>query len=112
MPSCQKFFDALAECIMASSCINHYDKQPNDCIESLVKAKLYNRSISSPDSIRGKIPIPPPEPFAPIECDLHHQAYTECRIAIMNPRNRFRTPYGGAQKKEQAYNDELGSAEE
>ncbi|KAH6567085.1 hypothetical protein BASA50_011256 [Batrachochytrium salamandrivorans] len=110
MPSCDNFFDDLASCLMASDCVIKYGKRPQECVEAIMRAKLYDRSISRPDTIHGDEPIPPPAPFTPMECMLKHQSYQECKVHLMNPRRRFRTPYGGAspKKDDTLYNDTLG----
>ncbi|KAI8924334.1 hypothetical protein BC831DRAFT_393223, partial [Entophlyctis helioformis] len=112
MPSCQRFFDEFAQCLMASECVRSYGKRPQECVESLLKAKLYDRWQKNPATVPpGGIAIPEPEPFAPVECAVSHQSYMECKIHLMNPRKRFRTPYGGAPPKhgEHVFNDDLGA---
>ena len=32
---------------------------------------------------------------APLECLKAHQSYSECRVALMNPKSRLRGGYGG-----------------
>ncbi|KAL2916061.1 hypothetical protein HK105_204485 [Polyrhizophydium stewartii] len=77
-----------------------------------MRSKLYDRAVASPHELApGEQPVLPPPEFTPFECVLKHQAYQECKINLMNPRKRFRTPYGGAPPKDSGsavFNDVLG----
>ncbi|EGF76997.1 hypothetical protein BATDEDRAFT_28087 [Batrachochytrium dendrobatidis JAM81] len=114
MPSCDRFFEDLAECLMASDCVVKYGKRPQECVEAIMRAKLYDRSISQPETILVDNVIPPPDSYTPSECMLKHQAYQECKVHLMNPRRRFRTPYGGPAPKNDSNvsNDTLGAGAE
>lgn len=116
MPSCQKFFEELGECLQKSACAKDHNIKPSKCLELLLRAKVHTqqtkeeqatgisrnlsaKSIQERQSDSANSPtamiMNGVDPAAPMECAKAHQSYTECRIALMNPKSRFRGPYGG-----------------
>jgi hypothetical protein len=96
MPTCKKYFDELADCLLASDCVKINKKKPTDCLASLLKAKVFdarllNDKINHLETDLTKFEI---EDDAPRECKLKHQSYVECKVSLMNPRTRFRGAYG------------------
>ncbi|KAI8892815.1 hypothetical protein BC833DRAFT_610577 [Globomyces pollinis-pini] len=62
-----------------------------------MKTKAYNNAKMGMDlgyDNRNTLDLINPK-STPTECMLKHQAYVECKISLMNPRKRFRAPYGG-----------------
>ncbi|KAJ3304759.1 hypothetical protein HDV03_002300 [Kappamyces sp. JEL0829] len=97
MPTCQKFFDQLAECLLASKCVKEHGEKPSDCLGLLLRAKVYTQQHKEVEALgdTGKeILADKPSERAPLECLQAQQAYSECKISLMNPRFRLRGPYG------------------
>ena len=92
MPSCDSHFMELANCIFASECFKSGTKG-SECLELMLKSKQQDvidreggdRQLQGIEAVNIK---------APVECKLKHQAYAECKVSLMNPRNRLRNPYG------------------
>lgn len=80
MPSCDKFFDQLAQCLKESKCVTELGNKPSKCLQLLIESKIDTEVVV---------------PGAPRECMQQHQSYSECKVAMMNPRSRLRGPYGG-----------------
>lgn len=72
MPSCEKFFIRLGECLKESECGQR--SKPSICFQELIK-------VGDKETV---------------ECGLEYQSYSECRIAMVNPKYRLRGPYGGS----------------
>jgi hypothetical protein len=86
MPTCKKFFDDLADCLLASECVKTHRKKPTQCLESLLKAKVYDAKLLN-DEINNTTTTKAEDyqidPFAPRECALKHQSYVECKVALV-----------------------------
>lgn len=100
MPSCKRFFEELGNCLVKSECCVKYGNKPTECLELLMKSKVQVQSQKEKEASEGRnandssiSPISTTE--VPTECFKAHQSYSECRIALMNPKSRFRGPYGG-----------------
>lgn len=98
MPSCEKFFENLGQCLLASECVLSKGKKPTECLKLLLEAKsqsiitrstLDNGFLNESEKSENNI-----LKIAPMECMNAHQAYSECRAMLMNPKSRFRGPYG------------------
>lgn len=95
MPSCQKFFDKLADCLIASTCVQTDSLKPTECLDLLIQAKTHAR-IERDNAVTGAVVESyMPDKKAPTECIKAHQLYSECRVMLMNPKSRLRGPYGG-----------------
>lgn len=104
MPSCQSYFNELAECIQASQCVKKEGQKPSKCLELLLQSKQeqkYQRYQEAAYKHLGveieEIKIT--ETFAPVECASSHQTYTECKRVILDPRSRLNGPFGFTKKK-------------
>jgi hypothetical protein len=105
MPTCQKFFEELGECLIKSDCNQKYGVAPSNCLQLLMQAKAFSQITKEDQAARGnnghvnydsekkslELEV---DPKAPLECAKVHQSYSECRIALMNPKSRFRGAYG------------------
>ncbi|TPX68934.1 hypothetical protein SpCBS45565_g02816 [Spizellomyces sp. 'palustris'] len=78
MPTCDHFYKALLTCLLKSPCVVEQRNTPRECLNP-----KYDENSVSP------------------ECRLAQRAYVECKTSIMNPRKRFRGPYGGRPPKEE-----------
>ncbi len=87
MPSCEEFFDALKTCLLASPCHTTLGLRPTQCIDLLLQSKDKSKDKDKEDAstATGK--------YAPFECKKAHRAWSECRVAMVNPRKRFRPAY-------------------
>lgn len=82
MPNCNKYFDELAQCLVASSCVQKQGMKPSECLQSLLKGKVFeakrlNHRLSEDVNELKK------EEFAPMECSLKHQSYVECKVSLV-----------------------------
>ncbi|KAI8904458.1 hypothetical protein EDD86DRAFT_213524 [Gorgonomyces haynaldii] len=90
MPTCDHFFREALECIKQSQCFVE-GRKPSECVAQLQKLRVYNNFMLDPHK---NAPVPEPEDWTPKECLLKYQSYVECKITLMDPRRRFRPPYG------------------
>jgi hypothetical protein len=86
MPSCEKYFLELSKCLEASLCTK--ERLPSECVAALQHLKVANQAMA-----RG-VAVEQEPSYTPYECALSHQSYVECKISLMNPRKRLRSPYG------------------
>ncbi|TPX60045.1 hypothetical protein PhCBS80983_g02062 [Powellomyces hirtus] len=72
MPTCDHFYKSLLKCLLKSPCVVEQGNTPRECLSPVHD----ENSVSE-------------------ACRLAQRAYVECKLDIMNPRKRFRGPYGG-----------------
>ncbi|KAJ3281159.1 hypothetical protein HK104_000174 [Borealophlyctis nickersoniae] len=77
MPSCDSFYKELVDCLLKSNCVLIQRHTPKECLD-----RRYDE-----DSVSK-------------ECRLVQRGWAECKAKMVNPRMRFRTPYGGFRSKE------------
>ncbi|KAI8821326.1 cytochrome c oxidase assembly protein PET191-domain-containing protein [Fimicolochytrium jonesii] len=77
MPTCDHFYKDLLKCLLASPCVQQHGHSPRECLSP----------VHDEESVSAA-------------CRLAQRAYVECKVDIMNPRKRFRGPYGGRPPKE------------
>jgi hypothetical protein len=98
MANCKKFFDELAACLLASDCANKHKTKPSECLTLLLKEKAMSKYEMGDLTLYQETGFKKTESnkdtIAPVECAMKHQSYVECKVALMNPRSRFRGPYG------------------
>ena len=121
MPSCERFFYALSDCIRKSECVKEQKHKPSECIQRLLRAKvqqqnglqLFKDSTNNTNTNTNTHDSLPAHDNLSIhkvdktknsdggetiniawECAHQHQSYMECMYFNSNPRNRFRPAYG------------------
>ncbi|KAJ3114661.1 Dephospho-CoA kinase (Dephosphocoenzyme A kinase) (COAE) [Phlyctochytrium bullatum] len=72
MPTCQKYRDALIECLEASDCVLKKNLSVKECLKP-----EHNDAVT-------------------VDCRRAQRAYFECQVNLMNPRKRLRGPYSGS----------------
>ncbi|KAJ3181129.1 hypothetical protein HDU85_003834 [Gaertneriomyces sp. JEL0708] len=72
MPTCEPFYKDLLACLLKSKCVLVERHTPKECLSPVFDEDLVSA-----------------------ECRRAQRAYIECKTSIMNPRKRFRGPYGG-----------------
>ncbi|KAI8592812.1 cytochrome c oxidase assembly protein PET191-domain-containing protein [Geranomyces variabilis] len=73
MPTCDHFYKSLLNCLLKSPCVVQHRHTPRECLSP---------EFDADDQVSQA-------------CRLAQRAYVECKLDIMNPRKRFRGPYGG-----------------
>ncbi|KAJ3322537.1 Endothelin-converting enzyme 2 [Boothiomyces sp. JEL0866] len=83
MPSCERYFKDMADCIKASECYKTHKNKASTCLEYLIMEKTRSKDVVLPQTPEVQMKLDQ----APIECKKAHQAYLECKMYLVNVVN-------------------------
>ena len=69
MPSCQRFYTELYNCLIHSSCVLKHENSPQKCLDMIPDKLMTDQNIE--------------HPIAPIECRAANRAWAECQMNLV-----------------------------